>query len=190
MVDYGYEEIEKSLTERFEKQVVKYGGRVAIRALTRSLSYNELNALANRVARAILQNLGESERGVCAFLVEHSEAQEIAVLGILKAGQTFVPLDTGLPPEAMGEILEDSRASVIVTNDENLRLAEGLAGSRRGIVNTDRLGVGFSEDNLHLSISPDQPACLYYSSGSTGKPKGAMSNHRTLLHFIKCISDL
>jgi len=77
MVDYGYEEIEKSLTERFEKQVVKYGGRVAIRALTRSLSYNELNALANRVARAILQEtLGEGERGVCAFLVEHSEAQE------------------------------------------------------------------------------------------------------------------
>jgi acyl-CoA synthetase (AMP-forming)/AMP-acid ligase II len=76
MVDYGYEEVEKSLTERFEKQVVKYGGRVAIRALTRSLSYNELNALANRVARAILQNLGEGERGVCAFLVEHSEAQE------------------------------------------------------------------------------------------------------------------
>ena len=114
----------------------------------------------------------------------------IAVLAVLKAGKTYVPLDPGYPPARLAELLEDAQAGLILTNGRHLPVAEQLAsGGSLPVVNADAVDPASPGDNLGLSVAPDAIAYMLYTSGSTGRPKGVVQKHRNLLHFVRTYTN-
>src|SRR6266700_4068112 len=114
-------ETAQSLGGVFERQVAKNCHRVAIDSKVCRLSYGELNCSANAVARIILQARGQAAEQV-ALLLEHGAPAIIGVLGTLKAGKIYVPMDPSFPAARNHYILEDSQAAVVLTNNKNLEL--------------------------------------------------------------------
>ena len=182
-IEFKKEEIEKSVPDRFEKQVDRYPDRIAIKTGYQELTYKTLNQAANRVARSILNQRGKGEEPV-ALILENGAPMIAAILGVLKVGKLYVPLDPSLPRARATYILRDSQADLVVTNNKNLALAKDLAQNVPQLVNIDELDSSLSAENLDLSISPDTLTWILYTSGSTGEPKGVVQNHRNLLHFI------
>jgi amino acid adenylation domain-containing protein len=143
----------------------------------RSLSYGELDRLANRLAHR-LQRLGagpEQRVGIC---MERSLEMVVAVLGVLKAGAAYVPLDPGYPRERLTYMLEDSRPAVLLTQ-EPLDIPESRA-ARLVLDNAWTALAGEREDEPAAGIGADSPAYVIYTSGSTGRPKGTEVRHAGL----------
>lgn len=182
-VEFKEEEIEQSIPARFEQQVAKYPGRIAVKTRNYAFTYDELNRAANRVARAILAERGEGEEPI-ALLFEHDVPMIAAILGVWKAGKFYVSLDPSLPHARISYVLDDSQTNLILTDNKNFSLAKELAQNRLLLLNIERLEAALSDGNLGLSVSPNCLAYLLYTSGSTGQPKGVVNNHRNVLHNI------
>src|SRR5919112_5877494 len=180
-IRFEKEETEQSIPQRFEQQVGRYPDRLAVRTRNHQLSYSALNKVANRVARALISQRGEEAEPI-ALLLEHDAAMIAAILGVLKAGKVYVPLDPSFPYARNAYILEDSQAGLILTNNENRSLAESLSEHRHSLTNIDEIEARLSDENVDLPISADRLANIIYPSGSTGQPKGVVQNHRNLLH--------
>ncbi len=178
-----FKEIEQVIPERFEQQVRKYPDHIAVKTDGYELDYKALNQAANRVAWDILsrREIGE---GRVALLLENDAPMIAAMLGVLKSGKAYVPLDPSLPRARNTYIIEDSQAQLIATNSRNLSLARDLNQNNLQTINIDELDPELSPENPGVSVSPDAPTWILYTSGSTGQPKGVVQNHRNVLHFI------
>jgi amino acid adenylation domain-containing protein len=187
-VPFHKADIEQSITDRFEQQVVRYAQHLAVKTRDQQLTYDELNTAANRVAQAILARRGAREEPV-ALLFAPGTAAIVAMLGGLKAGKSYVPLDPAYPQVRIHYMLEDSQATLILTNDRHLRLAETLTSEGCEVLNLDTLDTDLPEGNPRLSLSPDTLAYILYTSGSTGQPKGVAESHRNLLHHIMRVTN-
>jgi amino acid adenylation domain-containing protein len=172
--------IDQSLCARFEQQVASHPNRPAVVSTNWQFSYSELNKVANGIARAVLSHLGESEEPV-ALLFEEGAFIIAAVLGILKAGKIYVPLDPAFPHERMAYMLENSQARFLLTNTKHLSRAQQVARAGQKILNCDDIDINITAGNLDRPISAEAGAVLFYTSGSTGRPKGVLHNHRNIL---------
>jgi amino acid adenylation domain-containing protein len=181
-VRFEKEEIAQSIPERFEKIVDRYPDRLAVKTRGHSVTYGELNRAANRLAQALLAARGGRQEPV-AVLMEHDAPVVAAILGSLKAGKVYVPLDPSLPHARLQHVVNDLTASCIVTNRRHLSLARTLAGTSLDLFDSDELG-SRPDANPGVAIEADRLAWVIYTSGSTGKPKGVMQTHRNVLHFM------
>ena len=177
------EEIEQSAPERFEKIVGRYPDRLALKTRTCALTYRQLNAAANSVARAILATRGEKSEPV-ALIFEQGAPAIIAIFAVLKTGKFYVPLDPAVPRSRSQEILADSTASLLVTNTQNLVMAESAVTDEYKVINIDDLGDDLVGENPKIFIPPDALAYIVYTSGSTGEPKGVAQTHRYVLYHV------
>jgi amino acid adenylation domain-containing protein len=182
-VEFARSEIEKTLDGRFARVATAFPENFAVTTRSERLTYRELNALANRVAHAIVAFRGAKTEPV-ALLFRQGVPSVIAVLGALKAGKIYVPLDPYLPKESLERMLKDSGARLLVTESRNLPLAQDIGGSMPDLLDVDRIGPDASEQDPGLTGSPGALAYVYYTSGSTGAPKGVMDTHRNVLHNI------
>jgi amino acid adenylation domain-containing protein len=180
--EFGIEETEQSISQRFEQQVIKDPSRIALKSKTYQLTYAELNQHANQVARSIIAR-GSSD-GTVVLLLDHDIAAVIGVLGALKAGRPFVPIDPSLPRDRFQHILQDSQADLIVMNGHSLANARHLMTDSLGSVDLDQLDSELSPENLDIPISPGSTSWILYTSGSTGQPKGVLQTHRNELHNV------
>jgi amino acid adenylation domain-containing protein len=181
--------IESSIVERFEAQVEAHAQRVAVKTPKHEWRYNELNKMANRVANTILARFGNDPMKV-ALLFEQDAQMVAGVLGALKAGMAYVPLDPSYPIERLGYMLEDCQANVLLTNNLNVDMARGLITDAIDVVNIDDTGELLNKEmNPGIHIDPDSLAYILYTSGSTGRPKGVMQNHRNVLHFTRVYTN-
>jgi amino acid adenylation domain-containing protein len=181
-IGFKKEEIEQSVADRFEQQVGKHGDRLAVQTKHAALTYNELNHAANRMAKAILATRGTGQEPV-GLLFENGVQAITAILGVLKAGKFYVPIDPSFPYGRMASILQDSGAELLVTHGQNLRLASDLTGGRLHLIDSDTLDPEVPDENVSIHVSPEESACILYTSGSTGEPKGVIQNQRCLLHW-------
>jgi amino acid adenylation domain-containing protein len=179
-IRFENEETEQSIPQRFEQQVRRYPDRLAVKTKSRQLTYAALNKIANRVARALLAQRGEGPESI-ALLLEHEALMIGAILGVLKAGKVYVPLDPSFPHARNAYILEDSQAGLIITNTEHRSLADSLSDDRHSLIDIDAIDPTLSGENVNLSIPADDLANIIYTSGSTGQPKGVVQNHRNAL---------
>ena len=121
-----HEMLEQSIPARFEQQVEKYPDRLAVKSRSDTLTYAALNHAANRVAHAILAQRGPGAEPI-ALLLEQGAPLIAAILGVLKAGKMYVPLDPSFPQAQLTYMLDDSQAALIVTNGKHLSLAKAWA---------------------------------------------------------------
>ncbi|MFC1714056.1 AMP-binding protein [Candidatus Poribacteria bacterium] len=189
-IEFEREETEQSIPECFEKQVAKYGHRIAVRDECHELTYHELNKTANCIGLAILEQRSEGQEPI-ALLLSQGNPVAAGILGVLKAGKIYVPLDPSHPRARLSYILEDSQAGLLVTDTKNLPLAHELAQSGLQLINIDEIDSGSYIADPGLSIPPDSLVYIFYTSGSTGQPKGVVQNHRNLLNgLMRQTSDL
>ena len=176
-------DVEESLPLRFERMAERCADRRAVKTANDDWTYGELNRRANCVARAILRACGrEKERAALVF--NHGAPMIAALLGALKAGKTYVPLDPAYPAERLRYLLKDSQAEVIITENRSISAAAQLANGPLRVINIDDAD-SQSTDDPSLPISPDALAYILYTSGSTGQPKGVMQSHRNVLQHIR-----
>jgi len=174
-------DVEQSVPDRFEKVVTLHSNRLAVKTAKRTLTYDALNKAANRVARVLLEKNRDGDKPV-VVVFDHDAPIVVAILAVLKAGKTCVVLDPSYPEQRATHIIEDSQATLILTNDNNLRLAHQFAHPGHQLFNIDEIGLNVPAENLGLGISPDAFAFILYTSGSTGQPKGVIQNHRNVIH--------
>ncbi|HEX7092288.1 MAG TPA: amino acid adenylation domain-containing protein, partial [Nitrospiraceae bacterium] len=163
-----------------EAQVERTPDAIAVICGDESLSYRELNRRANRLARA-LQKLG-----VCADLpvglcVERSVDGIVGLLGILKAGGGYVPLDPSFPDHRLRLMLDDAQVSIVVTQGHLRSHLHRYGGQVCDVETLCKSTVSGGGENLATPVLPDQLAYIMYTSGSTGRPKGVAVTHRNLV---------
>src|SRR5262245_468507 len=180
-VEFGEAEIKQSIPDRFEQQVAKYPDRMAVRGKSVAFTYDALNKLANRLARAILNRCGQGAEPI-AVLLEHDAPAIAAFLGVLKAGKIYVPLDPSYHLARIAYILEDSQAAFIVTNNRQLALAKAVVKNSHQLLDIDTLNSDVSAENPGIPLAPETPYGIFYTSGSTGDPKGVVDSHRNMLY--------
>ena len=182
-VGFEKEEIEKSISDRFEKIVSLYPQQIAIKTESQTITYEALNKKANQLARLILAKNGLEAESII-ILIENEIDILTSIFAILKAGKFYTILAPSFPQERLKLIKEETQAKLIVTNSQNLILAKELAQNNLRIINVDSLDFNVNDDNLRLSIFPESIANIVFTSGSTGKPKGVIASHRFLLHRV------
>ncbi|PYT07916.1 MAG: non-ribosomal peptide synthetase, partial [Acidobacteria bacterium] len=186
--EFEEEDAGQSIPDRFRQQLLKHPENIAVKTKDAELTYSELNCAANRAALAIVARCGvQAER--LALLFGHEPQMIAGLLGALKAGKTYVPLDPRSPHERLRQILSDCQAGAILTNASNISLATTLSAGRIEIINLDSEPEAQSSGEIALRVSPKCPAYILYTSGSTGEPKGILQNHRNVLGHIRAYTN-
>lgn len=176
---YPYEDCAHRL---FERQVERTPDRVAVKFRDRSCSYSELNHMANLLAGRLAQ-LGVEPETPVAICLERSIEMVVAVLGVLKAGGCYVPIDPGYPQRRVSFMLADCQAQVVITR----RSYCGILGQAVTHVYIDE---GWTaEARLSSKVRPHNTCYILYTSGSTGRPKGVMIPHRALCNHMHWIVE-
>ena len=174
---------EKCLHELCEERARQTPDEVAVICASEMITYAELNARANKLARHLM---GKGVRpdlmvGIC---VERSLEMVVGLLGILKSGGAYVPMDPGYPAERLSMMVEDANVKVMVTGAG----LEGKAGGYKGeVVGIDREWeqiASHSDQEVISGVRGDNLAYVIYTSGSTGKPKGVMIRHRSIYNHM------
>ena len=174
---------QSDLADLFEGQVERSPEAVAVVAGGVELSYRQLNAQANQLAH-YLQGLGVGPGALVGVFVERSASMVVGLLGVLKAGAAYVPLDPIYPADRIAYVLADAGAAVVLT-EEQLEGALGSVAAR--VVCLDREGsqvARASTENPARTGGAEAVAYVIYTSGSTGKPKGVEIEHRALVNFL------
>ena len=179
--------------ELFEQRVGAHPDRVAAVCAGRSLTYGQLNARANRLARGLLAR-GLRREGVVAVVAERNLDWLAAVLGIFKAGGVYLPIEPHFPADRIAAMLARADCGLVLTEPDS---TSTLDQALKSLPDAQRLFIeaGYQENhadgNLGIVVAPDQLAYIYFTSGSTGEPKGAMCEHAGLLnHLFAKIDDL
>jgi natural product biosynthesis luciferase-like monooxygenase protein/amino acid adenylation domain-containing protein len=179
--------IDRGAHQLFEAQVERTPDAIAVferRLAGTRLSYAALNARANQVARFLRRSGVGAEQRVAVYLPRSSDLLA-ALLGTLKAGAAYVPIDPAYPPARVGQILADAGITMLLTDDA---LLSGLSSPPSSACCFDRdhdLLDRESTENVAVALSLDQPAYVMYTSGSTGRPKGVVVLHRGLTNYLQ-----
>ena len=158
-----------TIVSLFERQVEQTPERVAVSCGDRRLTYRELDARANRIAHRLVADHGVAPGDRVAVLIDRSERSAVALLGILKAGAAYVPIDRDAPAPRIAFIAADAAVKTIVRD-------------------ADVDGTGASTDPAR-GPAPEDLAYILYTSGSTGEPKGVMVEHRSAVNALQFVRD-
>lgn len=175
-----------TVVDHVRTTVARVPDRVAATFEATSLNYGELERLSNQVARCLIAR-GAAPGALVGIAVERSLGMLVGLLGILKTGAAYVPLDPAYPRERLAFMAEDSGLRGLVTE-------ESLSGLIP-CVNVLRLDVDAGEIDaqsgapLDFALDPDSIAYVIYTSGSTGKPKGVQIPHRALFNFLVTMAE-
>lgn len=170
---------DKTIHQLFEEQTERTPDNVAVVFEDKQLSYSDLNAKANQLAR-VLRNQGVKPETIVAIMVERSLEMIIGILAILKAGGAYLPIDPEYPEERIKYMIRNS--------DIHLLLSTGTLKGKIAfdkIIYLDESRENLEEDTNLTNVSkPDDLLYVIYTSGSTGKPKGVMLEHKNIINLV------
>jgi amino acid adenylation domain-containing protein len=173
-----------TLTARFSAAAATHGNAVAVIDGVRRCTYAELEQRSAHVAQALLE-AGLQPGGVVALALDRSLAAIVAILGTLKAGGAYLPLDARLPLERRRFMLEDCAARVMIRGSDGERDLDDAVG-RLVTLDSEGLPVGHARGAARLlpTLAAEFLAYVMYTSGSTGRPKGVAVEHRNVVRLV------
>ncbi len=171
-----------AIHELFEAHARRQPDATCLVAGETRLAYGEVDRRANRLARH-LQRLGVGPETTVGLLLDRSPDVVVAILGVLKAGAVYVPLDPAYPAERLRAIGDDARLAVLVSERSRRELMPGFRG-HLVLLDVDRDLIEAERDEpLGRTTPPDGLAYVIYTSGSTGQPKGVMIAHASVINL-------
>lgn len=181
---------ENCLPDRFETQVAKTPEAIALRFETDTLTYQALNQRANRLAH-YLQRHGTGPEVRVAVYLKRSLERVVALLAILKAGGTYVPLDPDYPSDRLNWMLDDVEAALLLTDSRQTLVPLAVPESCKTV---DLEAVQEAIDplpttNLQTLIQPENSIYIIYTSGSTGRPKGVVNHHQGITNRLAWMQE-
>ncbi len=175
--------LDTTFPQLFKEKVKTQGDRLAVVAGNEQLTYAELNARANQLARH-LRTLGATPETLVGICIDRSLDMAVGILAILKSGAGYLPIDPDYPSERLRWMLNDSGVSLVVTN-EALTHKLSSCGAQLVSVDAERsLLAAYDTSNLEARPVPGDLAYVIYTSGSTGEPKGVMIEHSSLANYV------
>ena len=172
----------KCIHQLFEEQVERTPDAVAVVFENEQLTYQQLNCRANQLAH-YLRSLGVGADELVGICVERSLEMVVGLLGILKVGGAYLPLDPEYPTERLHFMLEDAQVKVLLTQQPLVPLVpEHQACNIYLDTDWEKIAQN-SKSNPKNSVTPDNLAYVIYTSGSTGKPKGVLVNHVSVVNL-------
>lgn len=176
----------ESVDRMFETQVKLRPDAIAASDDKQQVTYNELNQRANQLAH-YLQSKGYVSGDLLAVYMERSVNLLITILGIIKSGACYLPIDPGYPDARIQYILKDARVTAIVTEDA---LSVSLIKNTVPIINTNSVRLDkYSKTTPDIKLIESSPVYVIYTSGSTGKPKGIKVSHKSLSNLLQSMAD-
>src|SRR6267378_2381802 len=170
----------------FEEHAARTPEQPAVVCLDRELSYGELNARANQLATN-LRSRGIGPNTLVAISVERSVEMVVGILGVLKAGAAYVPLDPAYPKERLELMIADSQPAIFLTQSH---LAAAMASHKAPTLLLDAVSYATSNrrsEDQNPKYCDSDLAYVIYTSGSTGKPKGVMITQGNLGHYVQSL---
>jgi amino acid adenylation domain-containing protein len=159
---------------------------IAVSSDAESISYRELSRRSNKLAR-LLRSLGVTAETRVAILLERGAEMIVSLLGVLKAGGAYAPLDANSPADRLTSLVEDAGADVVVTQNSLSNLISGI-GRKMIRIDGDRDAIeSQSEEDMPNVADPGSLVYVIYTSGSTGKPKGVAVEHNRLFNYVSSI---
>jgi len=174
-----------TILDLFDEQVRGAPEAVAIISEEGEMDYNDLDARSNRLAH-YLREAGVTAGTLVALSMEHSAFLIVSLLGILKAGGTYVPVDPAYPQVRKNFLLENSEAAFLVGGNDTLTAGENRWPVHVRLINLDSVWErleSYPATRPEGILLPEQLAYVIYTSGSTGRPKGVMITHHALLDY-------
>ncbi|MDF2802807.1 MAG: amino acid adenylation domain protein [Anaerocolumna sp.] len=171
--------MDKSIIDLFEEQVERMPENVAIVESETKLTYDELNKKANKLARS-LKKVGVTTESIVGIIAEAGIEFIVGILGVLKAGGTYLPIDPVYPKDRIRFMIRDSGLNTLVTKGS---LIEDLEFDGNQILLDDESIENNDCSNLDNVIKSNNLAYVIYTSGSTGRPKGVMIEHKALVNL-------
>ncbi len=174
----------ETLVSLFEKQASKTPDKIAVVYEGRTLSYKDVDEKSNQLAHYLKNNCHITDNDVVGFMMDRSENLIVGLLGILKTGAAYLPIDPAYPTERISYVLQNSGANVLLVDEEV-----------QSEITTDKKVVYLSQTTnenktgVANNITPDSVCYLIYTSGSTGNPKGVIITHQNVVNFIEGIND-
>ena len=169
----------KTIVDLFEKQVEETPNNTAVVFEDKKLTYKELNEKANQLARYLLKE-NISSNSIIGIMLPRSLEMIIAILGILKSGACYIPIDPSFPKERIEFMLRNSNAAILLktANIKNINYANAV-----DIDLANPSIYTLEKSNINKYINPNSLAYIIYTSGSTGKPKGVCLKHKSLYNL-------
>lgn len=177
---------EKSVVQLIAEQAAKTPKEIAVVFEETSLTYSELETRSNQFAR-YLQSKGVGIGNTIGICVDRSLEMVIGLLGIMKSGNAYIPLDPSYPKERIDYILEDSQVAFLVsvkTISQDFEVPKKLEW-----IYLDEDYSALDNTSIEVNSSPTDLAYIIYTSGSTGRPKGVMIEHQALVNFLSSIQS-
>jgi len=171
---------DKTIHEMFEEQVIRTPDNIAIVCGEESMTYSELNAKSNQLAR-LLRDKGVQPDDIVGIILERSFEMIVGIMGILKSGGAYLPLDPEYPKERIQFMLEDSSAEILLS--QSWLGDEVEFGGKRIDIDEAELYEGDISNLIGVNSSNDL-AYVIYTSGSTGMPKGVMVEHQAIINRL------
>ena len=165
----------------FEDAVNNNPDKTILYAEDAELTYSQLNSEANRIANSLIAR-GVGVEDKVMFMMRRDSNLIATVLGIIKAGAAFIPIDPKYPEWRINQILEDSDSRYVIVSD-------GIEYNGQNRINVCELLNNDDDTNPCVDLTLDNLCFLIYTSGSTGKPKGVMITHRGISNYIACVQE-